>query len=118
MNLENRRIGLFLIVISIFSINAAYAQNTETAPPATTSSSEMQTISEGSATQDADDPKEVSGGFFPVGAMHEVLREERIATLKEIDIERRATLAYLTEERKAVMNEIKAEPVGKADDNG
>ncbi len=41
--------------------------------------------------------------------LHEIIREERIATLLEIDKERKATLEYLTRERRAVVEELKNE---------
>lgn len=50
-----------------------------------------------------------SSSFFPVDKLHEVIREERIETLLEIDKQRKETLVYLTEERQAILNELKAE---------
>jgi hypothetical protein len=50
-----------------------------------------------------------SSMFFPVDQLHEVIREERIASLLEINKQRKETLGYLTQERQAVLNELKEE---------
>jgi hypothetical protein len=44
--------------------------------------------------------------LFPIEAFHEIIRQERIAVLKEIDRERKETLDYLTKERVAALLEI------------
>jgi len=61
------------------------------------------------ATGDKQKSEEKKGNELPFGlmeGMQQILREERIEALSEIDKERQATLAYLTEERKAVMEEL------------
>lgn len=57
------------------------------------------------------EPEKSSGSsmFFPIDKLHEVIREERIAALLEIDEQRKTTLVYLTQERIAVAEELKAE---------
>jgi len=47
--------------------------------------------------------------FFPMDQLHEVIREERIASLLEINKQRKETLGYLTQERQAILNELKVE---------
>jgi len=53
--------------------------------------------------------KTKSSMFFPVDQLHEVIREERIASLLEINKQRKETLGYLSQERQAILNELKEE---------
>jgi hypothetical protein len=45
-------------------------------------------------------------GFFPIEAIHEMIREERKRTLIEVDKDIRALLEHVTQERLAVLLEI------------
>lgn len=47
--------------------------------------------------------------FFPMDKLHEVIREERIESFLEINKQRKETLGYLTQERQAILNELKVE---------
>jgi len=106
---DNCRIGAMIIVVSLLLVSIAYGQNTKIESPTTTNSSKEHTISEDSSKKDSDGDPEESGGFFPIGKVHKIIREESAEALREIDVERKATLAYLTQERKAVMDELETE---------
>ena len=47
--------------------------------------------------------------FFPIDELHEVIRKERIESFLEINKQRKETLGYLTQERQAILNELKVE---------
>ena len=106
---DNCRIGAMIIAVSLLLVSIAYGQNTKIETPTTTNPLKEQTISEDSSKKNSDGDPEESGGFFPIGKVHKIIREESAEALREIDIERKATLAYLTQERKAVMDELETE---------
>ena len=100
---DNCRISTMIVAIGILLVNIAYGQSTKIETSTATKSLNKHTISEDSSQKDSDGKPKESGGFFPIGKIHEVIREERVATLREIDTERKETLAYLTQERKVTL---------------
>ncbi len=106
---DNRRVGTMIVVMSLLFISISYGKTTKIESATTTSFLTEHTISEESSQKDSDGESKKSGGIFPVGALHDVIREERNEALLEIDKERKATLVYLTLERRAVVDELKTE---------
>ena len=109
MVFENKRISAILIVLILLFVNAAFGQNTKSETPITKNPSEQHTLSEDNTQKESEGESEISGGLFPIGQMHKVIREERLATLREIDKEREATLAYLTKERQVITDALERE---------
>ena len=97
--------GILAVIIGLMLAGICYSDRVE----ASTSESKSQSPStvETNQKQKSEEQKESALNFGLVSGMHAAVREERIAALAEIDKERRETLAYLTDERKAVMEELK-----------
>ena len=66
---------------------------------------------ESAISESSSEPEQASHSslFVSYDAIHDVIREERIASLLEIDKQRKETLVYLTKERQAVIDELRAE---------
>jgi hypothetical protein len=106
---ENHRKSAIFIILTLLLVSTAYGQDTKNETSITTDTLEQHTFSEDSSQKESEDEPQISGGFFPIGQMHKVIREERTATLREIDKERKATLAYLTRERQAIVDALLGE---------
>lgn len=112
MIVNHLRPGKIIVVISLLLASACFSIDTNAGTTNTKKSDKAATISEKSANKLSNgEPEEDSGvsGIIPMEKLHEIIREERIATLLEIDKERKATLEYLTQERRAVVEEFKSE---------
>lgn len=98
-----QRAVVMSILLILFFVSVCFAEELKV---------ETSTLSENSAVEDPSiEPEKSSGSsmFFPIDELHEVIRKERIAALLEIDEQRKTTLVYLTQERIAVVEELKAE---------
>jgi len=102
---------LFIVLMLLFAIEG-YGQEAEVetdtnAIPAT----DLDSSADGAISDPGSGPekKTKSSMFFPVDQLHEVIREERIASFLEINKQRKETLGYLTQERQAILNELKVE---------
>jgi hypothetical protein len=60
----------------------------------------------GQPTGEEPEDKVAASGFFPVEAIHGMIREEREKTLQEVDKYIKALLAHVTQERQSVLLEI------------
>lgn len=112
MIFKNLRVDKKLVVACLLLASACYSVDTIAGTTNTKNPDKASTISEQSAKKLSDgDPEDDSwaSGLIPMDKLHEIIREERIATLSEIDKERKATLEYLTQERRAVVEELKNE---------
>jgi len=106
---ENHRISAIFLILMLLMVSTAYGQNTQSETSNTPDTLEQYTLSEDGSQKEPEGEPEISGGFFPIGQMHKVIREERAATLGEINKQRQATLAYLIKERQAVLDALLSE---------
>ena len=112
MIVNKLRAGKIIVVTSLLLASVCFSVDTNAGTTNTKKSDQTATISDNSVNEPSNgEPEEDSGssGFIPMDKLHEIVREERIATLLEIDKERKATLEYLTRERRAVVEELKNE---------
>ena len=82
-----------------YKVAAAQLPSTEAADLSRNTAGEQPT---GEESENDSDPS----GFFPIEAIHEMIREERNRTLIEVDKDIRALLEHVTQERLAVILEI------------
>jgi hypothetical protein len=106
---ENHRKSAILLMLTLLWVSSAYGHDTQIETPNTSNTLERQALSEDSSPKEPKSEPQISGGLFPMGQIHRIIREERIKTLKEIDKERKETLAYLTQERQAAVDELEKE---------
>lgn len=112
MIVNNLRADIIIVVTILLLASVCFSVDTNAGTTNTKESDKAVTISENSAIIPSNgEPEEdsKSSGIIPMDKLHEIIREERIATLLEIDKERKATLEYLTQERRAVVEELKNE---------
>ena len=112
MILNTLRASRIIVVASVLLASVCYSVDTTAGTTNEKKSDKASTIFEPSAKKLSEgEPGEdsESSGLIPMDKLHEIIREERIATLLEIDKERKATLEYLTKERRAVVEEFKNE---------
>ena len=103
---------LFLIVLILLCAIEGYGTEANVQIETKAVQENNSNLSDGSAISDPDSEAEkssMSSLFFPIDELHAVIREERIESLLEIDKQRKETLIYLTQERSAILNELKAE---------
>jgi hypothetical protein len=106
------RAGRIIVYACLLLASICYSVDTNAGTTNTKNSDKAATISDNNLKKPSNgEPEEDSGssGLIPMDKLHEIIREERIATLLEIDKERKATLEYLTQERRAVVEELKNE---------
>jgi len=111
--IANTKIARFLVIILmlLFAIEG-YGKETIVEIDTNTIPENNSGLSGDVAISDPSSEPEKSSNsslFFPIDELHEVIREERIDSLLEIDKQRKETLVYLTQERQAILNELKAE---------
>ena len=109
MNATDRRICTIIVVMSLFMVSVAHGKDSNLATTTGTNSSKGSTTDDESSKKQLGGEAVESGGIFPIGKFHAVIKEERAEVFSEIDKERKATLAYLTQERSAVMDELEKE---------
>ena len=99
--------AMAIVIVGLLMTGMSYGAAAENSAPKSKSEKPSSANAEKKAADEAKERKEFAIGI--IGGMHEMVREERIAALTEIDKQRQETLAYLTEERRTVMDELKEE---------
>ena len=111
--IANSQIARFLLIVLILlCAGESYAKEANVEIETSAVQENNSDLSDGTAISDPDSVAEKtskSSWFFPIDELHTVIREERIESLLEIDKQRKETLVYLTQERNAILNELKAE---------
>lgn len=92
---------LFISAAAGFDISMATDTGKSNAEAAVLPGSGSGKIPNGKPTDD-----KTPGGLFPIEAFHKVVRQEREATLLEIDKDLEAVLEHLSEERMAILKEM------------
>ena len=97
-------------IASLFLVGAVAGFDTYTLAAAQMPSTEAADHSGNTAgeqpTGEKSEDEAASSGFFPIEAIHEMIREERKTTLMEVDKDISALLEHLTSERLAVLLDI------------
>jgi len=107
-----QRAGVLFIIILLLSSIESYSKEESVEIDTNTVSGNTATLAGDSAISDSSsEPEKGSGSslFFPIDELHEVIREERLHSLSEIDKQRKETLVYLTQEREAILDEMRSE---------
>lgn len=103
----HRLCGMIVFISLICWSGISYGQETETPDSAKTLAAPIPADDRSKKTSDDE-----STDFFDskglVEKFGDELQEERIAALKDINRQRRETLEYLTQERKAIMTDVEA----------
>lgn len=102
--------GKIMAIASLIFVGAVAGFDTYTVTAAQLPSTEAADLSGNTAgeqpTGEEIEDEAAASGFFPVEAIHEMIREERKKTLLEVDKDIKALLEYVTQERLAVLLEI------------
>lgn len=95
---------LFFSVTTGFDKGIAATTGQSPAKAAAVSGSGAGKIPTGKPSED----EKTAGGLFPIDAFHEVIRQEREATLLEVDKDLEAVFKHLSEERLAILLEMES----------
>ena len=102
--------GKITTIASLILVGTVAGFDTYTVAAAQLPSTEAANLSGNTAgeqpTGEESEDEATSSGFFPIEAIHEMIREERKRTLMEVDKDIRALLEHITQERLAVLLEI------------
>lgn len=102
--------GKITTIASLILVGAVAGFDTYTVAAAQLPSTEAADLSRNNVgeqpTGEESEDEAAPSGFFPIEAIHEMIREERKRTLMEVDKDIRALLGHVTQERLAVLLEI------------